>query len=298
MTYWGELADGTEMLLGEPAEAQLLRDSDAPADQLRAVFPTGQPWEELTAVRVFHQGQVVFGGVVDEQNTSLSEDGLAVELVCRSWEALLLDNEARPAVLASPSLETLWKRYLEPLGLAGLLGDRSPQAGELAVEKGQSCWQLLEDFCQRLGITPWVDGRAVLHCEGEEGGLLQAGKAHWAQLSQLPCKRLSAVWQQSFRGTYDTPFRDDGARCRRQRFVSMEDGRDPRQLLRQARRESWLLTVECPGVQWPGRGGLVTVEAPLLGRFENCPVRSARYTRDSRGQRTRLVLERGDAACG
>ena len=103
MTFWGELTDGTELLLGEPMEAQLLYDSDAPASQLRAVFPAEKQWEDLAVVRVFHQGQVAFGGIVDEQNTALSGEGFTVELIARSWEALLLDNEARPAVLRSPS---------------------------------------------------------------------------------------------------------------------------------------------------------------------------------------------------
>ena len=65
----GELTDGTELLLGNPLEAELLYDSDAPADQLKAVFPTEKLWDDLAVVRVFHQGQVVFGGIVDEQNT-------------------------------------------------------------------------------------------------------------------------------------------------------------------------------------------------------------------------------------
>ena len=68
MTFWGELTDGTELLLGNPLEAELLYDSDAPADQLKAVFPTEKLWDDLAVVRVFHQGQVVFGGIVDEQN--------------------------------------------------------------------------------------------------------------------------------------------------------------------------------------------------------------------------------------
>ena len=58
MTFWGELTDGTELLLGEPLEAQLLYDCDAPADQLKAVFPTEKLWDDLAVVRVFHQGQV------------------------------------------------------------------------------------------------------------------------------------------------------------------------------------------------------------------------------------------------
>ncbi len=298
MTFWGELTDGTELLLGEPMEAQLLYDSDAPASQLRAVFPAEKLWEDLAVVRVFHQGQVSFGGIVDEQNTALSGEGFTVELIARSWEALLLDNEARPAVLRSPSLGLLWERYFQPLGLTSVVGDQSPKAGELAVEKGTSCWELLESFCRDyLGTAPWVDGKGTLHCEGPQETKVIAGRVLSAELSRLPCKQLSAVWQQSFRGTYDTPFRG-AAGVKRQRYVSMEDGRDPRALLRQGERESWLLSVECQGNSWPGPGALVTVEAPRLGRFEDCPLRQARYIRDSRGERTRFVLERGKAVCG
>ena len=273
MTFWGELTDGTELLLGEPMEAQLLYDSDAPASQLRAVFPAEKLWEDLAVVRVFHQGQVAFGGIVDEQNTALSGEGFTVELIARSWEALLLDNEARPAVLRSPSLGLLWERYFQPLGLTSVVGDQSPKAGELAVEKGTSCWELLETFCR--------DYLGTLHCEGPQETKVIAGRVLSAELSRLPCKQLSAVWQQSFRGTYDTPFRG-AAGVKRQRYVSMEDGRDPRALLRQGERESWLLSVE----------------SPRLGRFEDCPLRQARYIRDSRGERTRFVLERGKAVCG
>ena len=188
MTFWGELTDGTELLLGEPMEAQLLYDSDAPASQLRAVFPAEKQWEDLAVVRVFHQGQVAFGGIVDEQNTALSGEGFTVELIARSWEALLLDNEARPAVLRSPSLGLLWERYFQPLGLTSVVGDQSPKAGELAVEKGTSCWELLESFCRDyLGTAPWVDGKGTLHCEGPQETKVIAGRVLSAELSRLPC---------------------------------------------------------------------------------------------------------------
>ena len=148
MTFWGELTDGTELLLGNPLEAELLYDSDAPADQLKAVFPTEKLWDDLAVVRVFHQGQVVFGGIVDEQNTRVDGEGFTVELVCRSWEAILLDNEACPAVMRSPSLGALWEKYFKSLGFSQLQGDSSPKSGELTVEKGTSCWTLLESFCR------------------------------------------------------------------------------------------------------------------------------------------------------
>lgn len=296
MTFWGELTDGTEMLLGEPLEAQLLYDSEAPSDQLTAVFPAEKLWEDLAVVRVFHDGQVVFGGIVDEQNTSVSGEGFQVELVCRSWEALLLDNEAKPAVLRNPSLATLWEKYFKSLGFLDVLGDKETKPGELTIEKGASCWELLEGFCREyLGTVPYVDGGGILHCEGIPESHMEVGKVVSAQLSRQPCKQLSAVWQQSFRGTYDTPFRNTAAwGVTRQRYVSMEDGRDPRQLLREGERESRLLTVECSGNYWPARGVLVTVKSQRLGDFGGCSVRSARYSRNSRGERTKFVLEGGN----
>ena len=293
MTFWGELTDGTEMLLGDPTEAQLCYDSDAPANQLTAVFPAEKLWEGLAVVRVFHEGEVVFGGIVDEQNTRLSGEGFSVEVVCRSWEALLLDNEAQPAVLKTPSLASLWEKYFKSLGFLDILGDMEPKTAELTVEKGVSCWELLENFCREyLGTVPYVDGACVLHCEGIPESRITAGRVLSAEYDRQPCKQLSTVWQQSFRGTYDTPFRNTAAwGVKRQRYVSMEESRDPRELLKEGERESRLLTVECLGNCWPGRGALVTVEAQKMGKFTACPVRSARYTRNSKGERTKLVLE-------
>ena len=293
MTFWGELTDGTEMLLGDPTEAQLCYDSDAPANQLTAVFPAEKLWEDLAVVRVFHEGEVVFGGIVDEQNTRLSGEGFSVEVVCRSWEALLLDNEAQPAVLKTPSLASLWEKYFKSLGFLDILGDMEPKTAELTVEKGVSCWELLENFCREyLGTVPYVDGACVLHCEGIPESRITAGRVLSAEYDRQPCKQLSTVWQQSFRGTYDTPFRNTAAwGVKRQRYVSMEESRDPRELLKEGERESRLLTVECLGNCWPGRGALVTVEAQKMGKFTACPVRSARYTRNSKGERPKVVVE-------
>ena len=62
MTFWGELPQGPEMLLGEPLSVELLYDRDAPADQLTAVFPAEEPWEALSVVRVFSRGQAALWG--------------------------------------------------------------------------------------------------------------------------------------------------------------------------------------------------------------------------------------------
>ena len=50
MIYWGVMQDGGRMLLGDPKEAALSFDWDAPADQLKAVFPADRIWEDINEV--------------------------------------------------------------------------------------------------------------------------------------------------------------------------------------------------------------------------------------------------------
>lgn len=294
MTYWGTTVSGQRMLLGEPTEAALRFDEDAPADLLRVRFPAERCWEELSELCLCEGEETVFRGVVDEQNTSLDGDGVTVELICRSKEALLLDNEAAPGMQANMDLESLEDRLLEPLGLLLGEGDRTVSRAGRMVKKGQSCWTVLAGFCEEaLGLTPWVDGEGLVQCVLPPVKKMEPREVLSAQLSLLPCERISRVVKQSFRGSYDTVFQGERETPPRVRYLSAESRKDPRAVLEEARRESVLLTVTCPGNWWPGKAALVSVSLPRLGRWEDCPVRAALYTKDGNGERTRLTLERG-----
>lgn len=293
MTFWGVTFSGKRLLLGEPLEASLCYDRDAPADLLRARFPADKLWDELKEAELWEGGRLVFRGLVDEQDTELSSSGLTVELVCRSLEALLLDNEALPETITSPSLPLLEKKLLSPLGLILGEGDRERKRGRLTVKKGKSCWGVLADFCAGfLGTVPSVDPEGKVRCDGGKGGSLELGEVLSAKIKGLPCKEIGQVWLQSCRGTYDTLYRGKRPEILRRRYVSMESGKDPKKLLAQGEQDSFLLTVTCAGALWPPRGALASVTVPGAGRFENCPVRSALYLRDRSGERTRFTLER------
>jgi len=283
------------MLLGDPQEAVLSFDRDAPADQLKAVFPAERVWEDISEVCVYDGGKGVFRGIVDEQNTKLTSSGLLVELVCRSREALLLDNEAEPAAIKRPSLESIHRRLLEPLGFPTVTGSGGAVPGELRVEKGASCWQVLSGFCgEYFGTEPYVDFDGGLHCEGWEERRVVLTDVISAQISRLPCKRLSAVWKQGYRGGYDALYTDPDAPVTRRRYVSALSGKNPRELLDQAKKDSFLLTVVCAGSWWPLRGARVDVDIPQAGRFTGRRVQKGVYYRDRNGERTRLVLEKGE----
>jgi len=294
MTCWGIFKNGEQMLLGDPKEMVLSYDSDAPADLLKAVFPADRLWETLSQVVVYEGGYGVFRGVVDEQNTRLDADGIWVELVCRSLEALLLDNEACPEPVRSPSLSRLAIKLLEPLGFRRVEGTSGAVPGVLEIEKGMSCWQVLAGFCaDYMGTVPYVDTDGVLHCEGYPEQEAELGDVLWAEVSHKPCKELSEVWQQSFRGTYDTPYREPKAIAMRRRYTASGSGANPKGMLENAREQSYSVTLECAGAVWPVRGKSVSVDLPKLGPLVRCPVVSARCYKDSRGLRTRLTLGRG-----
>ena len=295
MTFWGTLAGGGQMLLGAPKEAVLSYDREAPACQLKAIFPAERIWEDLEEVRVYEGGRGLFRGMVDEQNTAMGPKGLLVELVCRSREALLLDNEAEPRAFGNPSLGAIRRRLLEPLGFDQVTGEDGRFPGELLVEKGRSCWQVLAEFCQDyLGTRPYVDFEGVLHCEGAGPRGLELDRVMEAKLCRLPCKRLSALYKQGYRGGYDTRFTDPEAAVPRRRYISAQSGQNPRQLLKEARQASFLLTVTCAGAWWPQGDCTARVALPRVGRFVGCPVKKAVVWMDGSGVHTRLTLEKGE----
>ena len=100
-----------------------------------------------------------------------------------------------------------------------------------------SCWEAVEEFCRGwLGTVPYVDETGALRCDGLPSFSVDLGTASWGELSFKPCKELSEVWQQSFRGTYDTPYRRREAAVQRRRYCSSQSGEDPKETLAQGRR--------------------------------------------------------------
>lgn len=301
MTFSGVALTGEIIDLGEPEELSLSFDRDAPADLLRVKFPARSLWQELREVRLLEGGKIFFRGVVDEQNTDLSSSGLHTELICRSLEALLLDNEAEPEIIRNPSLPVLAEKLLTPLGLTLGTGDRTKQRGELTVSKGDSCWTALSAFCGGfLGTAPYADETGKIHCDTPAARKISPSQVISAQLHYRPCKVISQVWKQSSRGSYDTLYQGDRPDVCRRRYVSMESGRDPRAVIREGEQNSFLLTVTCRGAFWKLRNALVTVTVPGVGSFTDCPVQRAVYQRNKNGERTKFVLERGkgETVCG
>ena len=295
MRFTGVRPDGTEIQLGNPREAMLSFDREAPAMELKAVFAVEKPWDELSEVLVMQERDGIFRGIVDEQITGLSNEGLTVELICRSREALLLDNEAEPGTIRGPSLEALRRRFLMALGFENIIGQEGAFRGVLNIEKGSSCWRVLSDFCKKNLMTqPWVSFDRALHCEKETPERGQISGVIWAELHHLPVKRLSQVYKQGYGGGYNAMYRDPKALAVRRRYISAQSGIDPKELLRIAGEKSFRITVVCKGNLFNLRRAELEVDLPKAGRFTGCRAERVIYYRDQEGERTKFVLKRGE----
>lgn len=296
MTFWGVTEQGERFLLGNASEASITYDDDAPADLLKAKFTADSLWQQLAELEAYQNGELIFYGIVDEQTTSLSSTGLSVELICRSRECILLDNEAEPITIAAPSLEKLEDKLLKPLGLAIGEGDRTAKHGQLAVAKGESVWTVLARFCSEyLGTTPWVDLNGTVQCQNTtESTTVELCNVVSSKIKQLPCKRITEVWQQSTRGNYDTLYKSGTGGITRRRYLSAQSTKSPRQVLADSENEACEISVTCAGEWWHAKNSLVLVSVPKIGRLTGCTVRAIRYKYNKSGEQTTLTLAGGN----
>lgn len=111
-----------------PQSIRLSRDEQAPADGLEMTFPlAGLP--AVARVELSDENGVIFAGIVDEQNETYTVEDRQTELVCRSFEAILLDNPAYAGTIRNPSRTVLEYGQLRPLGLVCIrrTGKRIPR---------------------------------------------------------------------------------------------------------------------------------------------------------------------------
>lgn len=171
LTVYAIGADSERYSLSAAQSLVLCKDVSTPADSLCAVFPQ-EVCEELAEIYVYDGDEIVFSGVVDEQ-IIYAGDKVRTEIIARNKAALLLDNEAEPAVYINPSAELIFRRYLRPLGIDNYAGENKAYPGEFKVQKGISCWKVAENFCVgTYGTVPYVrDGTVFFQGEKSNGGL-------------------------------------------------------------------------------------------------------------------------------
>lgn len=273
----------------------------SPVQGLTVRAPVRQrPWETLR-VRVMRNTVQIFGGRVDEQRFSLSQDGMTLELQARTHAATLLDNQALPRMFENISTQALFNAYIAPHGFVLVAAQRT--LPEFTVRTGQTIWDAFATFTRRTyDRVPIVVGDMVIVSDTNPGEPTIIGTA------QRPISRLehiishyrpiSRVFIRDEAGEYSTSVENPDATPRqimRERFIvpGGEFVAQPRwdaiTRIRRSMREMERLSVQLPGFVnvWPGGG--VIVQHPSV-HIANMIVDENVFTLDERGARTQLTL--------
>ncbi len=158
---------GKTVEFNSPVKMQLCESFDTPASSLYVVFSVFEPIEELEKISMTSNSKVVFEGNVDEQKTTCNSRGIMISISARS-NSKLIDNEALPTTYYRPTLNDIYKKHLQPLGILGVLGDGACQ-GDFSVSKGMCHWAVVEEFCKCvLNVSPRITRDGFLDARGNK----------------------------------------------------------------------------------------------------------------------------------
>ncbi len=309
LTIEAVTSKGERHSLSHPVSLTLSRDLYTPADSLTAVLPFAVE-DELAFVFVYSEGKEIFHGVLDEQIILFGED-VKTKLVCRSMAALLLDNEACPQSFTDACAGLVFDRYASHLGFA-FEGDREAVLkGEFKVQKGVSCFKVLEDFSKAVyGTAPYIFGSKVnmegVACEGETVFSNSDEGVPFINLeyNRLRCKFISRVRVKLEQGgEYSAIVKAEEAIRRgvvRERYInatelSSKTLLDADRLISASKNNSEILTVNVPKCMTDILGKSASVHDEKLGSLTGFCVTGIRYSLTENAENTRLTLTRKES---
>ncbi len=133
-----------------------------PARSLACSFAVDSFPLELVSADVLRGGRVVFSGKLDRQRTSMTEDGVILEIEARDKGAALLDNEARPRLYERITPAALFDELIAPFGFLLTGGGLGVSVPSLIIPKGRCLWDAFGTLCRlTAGLLPYVRGDMV-----------------------------------------------------------------------------------------------------------------------------------------
>lgn len=134
--------------------------------------------ETLRGAYRFHavrDGETAFCGVVDDYTVTHDGGGSLLTVMGRGMAALLLDNEALPAIYQCATTEELIRNHVTPYGIVCEAFDRVTSPTPYTVSGGSSEWKVLDDFLQNYGgFAPCFTACGALRlCRENAGKTLQ-----------------------------------------------------------------------------------------------------------------------------
>ena len=192
MTGYVEAANGQRTRQPACLEWELSYTVGTPCDSFRLKCPwknggdsAAVRWYRFTAME---GNEVVFRGVVDECETSWTDDGGILELSGRGMAAILLDNEAMAETYVKATIEDIVRDHVTPHEIKVAKCAQMPPVDVFYVGSRSSDWAVLYEFCRYYyGILPrFTPQGTLLLTEWEDAAPIVIGDD--CPVTQLRCR--------------------------------------------------------------------------------------------------------------
>lgn len=164
MTFEIEMTDGVKKEIDSIISYSWSSDIGAACDGLRLYFLNNDSDYEADAyrIRVYDGTDCVFFGYVDTEKNTFEADGVVCFIYARSTACLLVDNEAKPVTLVSPTSTQLFETFAKDFGFSNGLEEASSDSSYM-IQKGTSCFGAVNDFMSDInGGGVYVDSSNTL----------------------------------------------------------------------------------------------------------------------------------------
>lgn len=272
-----------------PITVSLQKDTDAPADSLKAEFPLPDNVPEMPFLCLEEDEEIWFDGILDTVRENCGNRNL-LTISARSRAALLLDSEAGAGIYEAPNLRLLWETHAAPYGFEEIHGDERVFDEEYAFGKGNSEWQVLNGFCMKFLHQPLREENGVLTAEpGTARVPLTFGKGGIPCIQMVharnPCRRLSEIWGIQQNGwqlvSQNAQMRERG--ILRRRFCAA-----PESAMTAAENQAENMTALCAGWKKAFAGQEVGIN--FLGKPWKGRISQILYQLSSAGKLTRVTM--------
>lgn len=153
-----EVLNGGEYELENILEFNFTQSAGVACDSLSVCFIDDTFQGEITCVKAYDGGRLIFNGYCDNQKIRENDTGFEVYCYARSSASLLVDNEAEPFTYNSPTARQLWFTFAKDFGFScGLPDIKSSEKYE--ITKGTSCYGAISRFVSlaaggQIYVTP------------------------------------------------------------------------------------------------------------------------------------------------
>ncbi len=290
-----------------PVYIVINQDENIPADDLTVAFPLFDNNTELCEVTVYDKNEVVFTGVVDEQQNIVSSSRRITKIAARSMAAMLLDNECMPVSYSYPSTSVIFDRHIKPNRIGGYIGDEKVIEGNMRIPKGTTEWQAVTAFSiEAYGATPRIEADGTVNFYGVKSDLQlifsNSGGINYSSLKEnnKRCRLLSQVFVKAGSSSrYDTVIADEKAvkrKVRRKRYLDSTAGASLRvadTMIENGEKGSYEITVTANKRLINVLGASVVFKDRQLMRNEGLYV-SGIYYRSTPGKEETILTVKGE----